>query len=165
MPAYSFEGFTPVVDARAFVHPLAVLIGDVRVGPDCYVAPGASLRGDFGRIILGAGSNVQDNCVLHSFPGQDVLLEEGSHVGHGAVLHGREFSLLLQRLGEGPARVHVDIHTDDLAAETYRLERLGAERVQRVHRWQVMRDPAGLLFCVVPDPPGTLDEGNARRWE
>lgn len=84
---------------------------------------------------------------------------------HGAVLHGREFSLLLQRLGEGPARVHVDIHTDDLAAETYRLERLGAERVQRVHRWQVMRDPAGLLFCVVPDPPGTLDEGNARRWE
>jgi phenylacetic acid degradation protein len=88
MPAYSFEGFTPVVDARAFVHPLAVLIGDVRVGPDCYVAPGASLRGDFGRIIVGAGSNVQDNCVLHSFPGKDVLLEEGAHVGHGAVLHG-----------------------------------------------------------------------------
>ncbi|HUL47625.1 MAG TPA: transferase hexapeptide repeat family protein [Steroidobacteraceae bacterium] len=88
MPAYSFEGFTPVVDARAFVHPLAVLIGDVRVGPDCYVGPGASLRGDFGRILVGAGSNVQDNCVLHSFPGKDVLLEEGSHVGHGAVLHG-----------------------------------------------------------------------------
>jgi phenylacetic acid degradation protein len=86
MPAYSFEGFTPVVDARAFVHPLAVLIGDVSVGPDCYVAPGASLRGDFGRIILGAGSNVQDNCVLHSFPGKDVLLEEGSHVGHGALI-------------------------------------------------------------------------------
>lgn len=88
MPAYSFEGFTPVVEARAFVHPLAVLIGDVRVGAGCYVAPGASLRGDFGRIILGAGSNVQDNCVLHSFPGQDVLLEEDAHVGHGAVLHG-----------------------------------------------------------------------------
>ena len=88
MPAYSFEGFTPVVDARAFVHPLAVLIGDVTVGPGCYVAPGASLRGDFGRILIGAGSNVQDNCVLHSFPGKDVRLEEGSHVGHGAVLHG-----------------------------------------------------------------------------
>ena len=88
MPAYSFEGFTPVVDARAFVHPLAVLIGDVTVSADCYVAPGASLRGDFGRILVGAGSNVQDNCVLHSFPGKDVLLEEGSHVGHGAVLHG-----------------------------------------------------------------------------
>jgi phenylacetic acid degradation protein len=88
MAIYSLEGLIPVVDPSAFVHPQAVLIGDVSVGPDCYVAPGASLRGDFGRIILGAGSNVQDNCVLHSFPGQDVLLEEGSHVGHGAVLHG-----------------------------------------------------------------------------
>ena len=88
MAVYAFEGFTPVVDPRAFVHPLAVLIGDVLVGPNCYVAPGASLRGDFGRILLGAGSNVQDNCVLHSFPGQDVRLEEDSHVGHGAVLHG-----------------------------------------------------------------------------
>jgi phenylacetic acid degradation protein len=88
VPAYTFEGFTPVVDRQAFVHPLAVLIGDVHVGPKCYVAPGASLRGDFGRIVLGAGSNVQDNCVLHSFPGQDVRLEEDAHVGHGAVLHG-----------------------------------------------------------------------------
>lgn len=88
MAVYAFEGFTPVVDPRAFVHPLAVLIGDVLVGPHCYVAPGASLRGDFGRILLGAGSNVQDNCVLHSFPGQDVRLEEDGHVGHGAVLHG-----------------------------------------------------------------------------
>ncbi len=88
MAVYAFEGFTPVIDPRAFVHPLAVLIGDVLVGPSCYVAPGASLRGDFGRILLGAGSNVQDNCVLHSFPGQDVRLEEESHVGHGAVLHG-----------------------------------------------------------------------------
>ncbi len=88
MPCYAFEGFTPVVDRQAFVHPLAVLIGDVTVGPRCYVAPGASLRGDFGRIVLSAGCNVQDNCVLHSFPGQDVLLEPESHVGHGAVLHG-----------------------------------------------------------------------------
>jgi hypothetical protein len=83
----------------------------------------------------------------------------------GAELHGRDFTLLLQRLGEGPARVHVDIHTDDLAAEVDRLGRLGAEQVQRVNSWQVMRDPAGLLFCVVPDPPGTLNEDNARRWE
>ncbi|HVP32237.1 MAG TPA: transferase hexapeptide repeat family protein [Steroidobacteraceae bacterium] len=88
MPCYAFEGFTPVVDARAFVHPLAVLIGDVSVAAECYVAPGASLRGDFGRIVLGTGSNVQDNCVLHSFPGEDVLLEADAHVGHGAVLHG-----------------------------------------------------------------------------
>jgi phenylacetic acid degradation protein len=88
MPAYAFEGFIPVVDPRAFVHPLAVLIGDVRIAEGCYVAPGASLRGDFGGIILGAGSNVQDNCVLHSFPGRDVLLEGEAHIGHGAVLHG-----------------------------------------------------------------------------
>jgi phenylacetic acid degradation protein len=65
-----------------------VLIGDVLVGGGCYVGPGASLRGDFGRIVLGAGSNVQDCCVLHSFPAKDTLLEEESHVGHGAVLHG-----------------------------------------------------------------------------
>jgi Glyoxalase-like domain len=73
--------------------------------------------------------------------------------------------LLVQRVGEGTARVHMDIHTDDLAAEVDRLERLGAERVQRVHSWWVMRDPAGLLFCVIPDPIGTLDERNAHRWE
>jgi hypothetical protein len=84
---------------------------------------------------------------------------------HGAPLHGQEFWLLLQRLGEGPARVHLDIHTDDLDAEVARLERLGAQRVQRVQAWQLMRDPAGLLFCVVPDPPGTLTEATARRWE
>jgi hypothetical protein len=84
---------------------------------------------------------------------------------HGAELLGQDFGLLVQRLGDGPARVHLDIHTDDLAAEVDRLERLGAERVQLVHSWQVMRDPAGLLFCVVPDPPGTLNEDNAHRWE
>jgi Glyoxalase-like domain len=84
---------------------------------------------------------------------------------HGAALHGQDFCLLTQRLGEGPARVHLDIHTDDLDAEVDRLERLGAERVQRVHSWQVMRDPAGLLFCVIPSPSGALNEDNARRWE
>jgi hypothetical protein len=84
---------------------------------------------------------------------------------HGAALHGQNFWLLTQRLGEGTARVHVDIHTDDLAAEVDRLERLGAERVQGVHSWWVMRDPAGLLFCVIPDPVGTLNDRNAHRWE
>ena len=84
---------------------------------------------------------------------------------HGATLHGQDFWLLMQRLGEGTARVHVDIHTDDLAAEVDRLERLGAERVELAHSWWVMRDPAGLLFCVIPDPVGTLDDRNARRWE
>jgi hypothetical protein len=84
---------------------------------------------------------------------------------HGAGLHGQEFWLLVQRLEDGPGRVHIDIHTDDLAAEVARLERLGAERVQQVHSWQVMRDPPGLLFCVIPEPRGSLSESNAQRWE
>jgi phenylacetic acid degradation protein len=88
MAAYSLDGLIPVVDVTAFVHPHATLIGDVIVGPGCYVGPGASLRGDFGRIVLSAGCNVQDCCVLHSFPAHETLLEIEAHVGHGAVLHG-----------------------------------------------------------------------------
>ena len=85
---YSIDGIVPVVDARAFVHETAVLIGDVIVGPGCYVGPNASLRGDFGRIILQEGSNLQDTCVMHSFPRLDAIVETDGHVGHGAVLHG-----------------------------------------------------------------------------
>jgi phenylacetic acid degradation protein len=88
MPVYSLDGIIPVVDPAAFVHPQAVLIGDVIVGARCYIGPGASLRGDIGRIIIAPGSNVQDNCVVHTFPDKDVILEEGAHIGHGAVLHG-----------------------------------------------------------------------------
>ena len=88
MPAYSLEGVVPVVDPSSFVHPMATLIGDVIVGPRCYIGPGASLRGDMGRIVIGAGSNVQDNCVVHTFPGKEVRLDEDSHIGHCAVLHG-----------------------------------------------------------------------------
>jgi len=72
---YSLDGLIPVVDASAFVHPQATLIGDVIVGPGCYVGPGASLRGDFGRIVLNAGCNVQDCCVLHSFPAHETRLK------------------------------------------------------------------------------------------
>ena len=88
MPSYSIDGVIPVVDTSAYVHPAAVLIGDVVVGPDCYVGPGACLRGDFGRIILKSGANVQDTCVIHGFPSQDTVVEENGHIGHGAVLHG-----------------------------------------------------------------------------
>jgi phenylacetic acid degradation protein len=88
MPCYAIDGIAPVVDPTAYVHPTAALIGDVFVGPGCYVGPCASLRADFGRIELRAGANVQDTCVLHSFPNQDVLVEENGHIGHGAVLHG-----------------------------------------------------------------------------
>ena len=88
MPCYEIDGIRPVVDPTAFVHPSAILIGDVIVGARCYVGPGASLRGDFGRIVLRAGSNVQDTCVMHGFPGTDTVIEEDGHVGHGAVVHG-----------------------------------------------------------------------------
>ena len=87
MPCYSIDGLTPVIDPSAFVHPTAVLIGDVIVGPGCYVGPCASLRADFGRIVLRAGSNVQDTCVVHGFPFADTVVEEDGHIGHGAVLH------------------------------------------------------------------------------
>jgi len=88
MPCYEIDGLIPVVHPTAFVHPTAILIGDVIVGPGCYVGPAASLRGDFGRLILEAGSNLQDTCVMHGFPGTDTVLEADGHVGHGAVLHG-----------------------------------------------------------------------------
>lgn len=88
MPVYSFESFIPVVDPTAYVHPTAVLIGDVIVGAGCYVGPGASLRGDFGTVILEPGSNIQDNCVMHSFPGAEARVEADGHIGHGAILHG-----------------------------------------------------------------------------
>lgn len=87
MPCYAIEGVTPVVDPSAYVHPTAVLIGDVVIGPDCYVGPCASLRGDFGRIVLQRGANVQDTCVVHGFPSADTVVEENGHIGHGAVLH------------------------------------------------------------------------------
>ena len=88
MPCYAIDGVIPVVDPSAHVHPTAVLIGDVIVGPECYVGPCASLRGDFGRIRLERGANVQDTCVIHGFPKTDTVVAENGHVGHGAVLHG-----------------------------------------------------------------------------
>jgi phenylacetic acid degradation protein len=88
MTAYSIDGVIPVVDPSAFVHPTAVLIGDVIIGPGCYVGPLASLRGDFGRVSVGPGANVQDGCVLHCFPGREVTVGQDGHIGHGAVLHG-----------------------------------------------------------------------------
>lgn len=84
---------------------------------------------------------------------------------HGANLHGHDLGLLVQRIGDSQARMHVDIHTDDLEAEVARLEALGAKREFQVHAWWILSDPAGLLFCVVPDPPGTLTDENAQRWD
>ncbi len=88
LTVYSIDGVVPVVDPTAFVHPSAVLIGDVIVGPGCYIGPAACLRGDFGHIEVRAGANIQDTCVLHGYPGLGTVVEEDGHVGHGAVLHG-----------------------------------------------------------------------------
>jgi phenylacetic acid degradation protein len=88
LTVYSLDGVVPVVDPTAFVHPSAVLIGDVIVGPGCYIGPAACLRGDFGHIEVRAGANIQDTCVLHGYPGLGTVVEEDGHIGHGAVLHG-----------------------------------------------------------------------------
>jgi predicted enzyme related to lactoylglutathione lyase len=98
--------------------------------------------------------------------GKDLTREERHPEYHGTRLpHAGPMGLLVQRLGAGSARVHLDFHTDDLAAEVARLERLGARQEQRVQGWVVMRDPAGLLFCVVPERPGSLDDTNSQRWD
>jgi phenylacetic acid degradation protein len=84
---YAIDGLIPVVHPASFVHPAAVLIGDVVIGADCYIGPCASLRGDFGRIIIGQGVNIQDNCTVHGFPDRDTVIEDHGHIGHGAILH------------------------------------------------------------------------------
>lgn len=85
---YSFKGFQPVVHPSAFVHPQAAVTGNVIIGKDCYIGPGAALRGDWGGIVLEDGCNIQENCTIHMFPGVTVRLQEGAHIGHGAIIHG-----------------------------------------------------------------------------
>lgn len=85
---YSFKGSRPVVHKSSFVHPQAAVTGNVIIGKKCYIGPGAALRGDWGQIILEDGCNVQENCTIHMFPGVTVLLKEGAHIGHGAIIHG-----------------------------------------------------------------------------
>ncbi|MBV7269319.1 acyltransferase [Winogradskyella luteola] len=85
---YSFKGYTPVVHESSFVHPLAAVTGNVIIGKNCYIGPGAAIRGDWGQIILEDGVNVQENCTVHMFPGKSITLKESAHVGHGAIIHG-----------------------------------------------------------------------------
>lgn len=85
---YEFDGYKPVIDPSSFVHKEATIIGNVIIGKNVYIGPGASLRGDWGRITIENGCNVQDNCIIHIFPGKDVLLQENAHIGHGAIIHG-----------------------------------------------------------------------------
>ncbi|MEZ5534858.1 MAG: phenylacetic acid degradation protein PaaY [Thiolinea sp.] len=88
MPFYAIDNIRPVVHPDSYVHPTATLIGDVIIGAGCYIGPSAVIRGDFGRIIMEQGCNLQDTCVVHGFPGTDTLIEEDGHIGHGAVIHG-----------------------------------------------------------------------------
>lgn len=85
---FEFNGFRPVIDATAYIHPNATVTGNVIIGRDVYIGPGAALRGDWGEIIIEDGCNVQENCTVHMFPGVTVILKQGAHVGHGAVIHG-----------------------------------------------------------------------------
>ena len=85
---YSFQGFTPIVHPSSFVHPQAAVTGNVTIGKDVYIGPGAAIRGDWGGIIIKDGCNVQENCTIHMFPGVTVVLEEMAHIGHGAIIHG-----------------------------------------------------------------------------
>ena len=85
---YSFKDFIPVVHESSFVHPLAAVTGNVIIGKNCYIGPGAAIRGDWGQIILEDGVNVQENCTIHMFPGKSMTLKESAHVGHGAIIHG-----------------------------------------------------------------------------
>src|SRR5689334_23349382 len=85
---YSFKGFIPVIHESSFVHPQAAITGNVTIGENVYIGPGAALRGDWGCIVVEDGCNVQENCTIHMFPGIRVLLKEGAHIGHGAIIHG-----------------------------------------------------------------------------
>lgn len=112
-----------------------------------------------------AGDHDREIAFWSAATGQPLTQLDSHAEYHRAELAGQAIGLLIQRLGHGSGRVHLDIHTDDLDAEVSRLENLGAVRIQQVHSWWIMRDPAGLLFCVVPEPAGSLNGDNAQRWE
>lgn len=85
---YEFKGYKPVVDESAFIHPQAAVTGNVIIGKDVYIGPGAAIRGDWGKIVIEDGCNVQENCTIHMFPAVTVTLKESAHIGHGAIIHG-----------------------------------------------------------------------------
>jgi phenylacetic acid degradation protein len=83
-----FNNFIPVIHESSFIHPHATITGNVIIGKDCYIGPGAAIRGDWGQVLIEDGCNVQENCTIHMFPGVTVVLKEGAHIGHGAIIHG-----------------------------------------------------------------------------
>jgi len=88
MAIYSYKGYKPVIHESAYIHPLSAVTGNVIIGKNVYIGPGAAIRGDWGKIVIEDGCNVQENCTIHMFPGTTVFLEAGAHVGHGAIIHG-----------------------------------------------------------------------------
>ena len=129
---YAFDDFIPVVHEIAFVHPQAAVTGNVIIGRDVYVGPGAAIRGDWGGIVIEDGCNVQENCTIHMFPGVTVVLEEGAHIGHGAVVHGA-------RIGAN-ALIGMNAVIMDNAHRRRRLRRRRA--LLRAHRHPRPRDDA-----------------------
>jgi hypothetical protein len=119
------------------------------------------------KVVIDVPAGVHDAEVAFWAGASGAALEAGLRYPeyHGGRVPGTDLDLLTQRLDEGEPRVHLDIHTDDVGAEVARLEGLGARRVREVNGWWIMADPAGLPFCVLPDPPGSLNEENARRWD
>jgi len=87
---YQFNNIKPVIDTSSFIHPFATVTGHVIIGKDVYVGPGAAIRGDWGRIVIEDGCNVQENCTIHMFPGITIILQESTHIGHGAIVHGAQ---------------------------------------------------------------------------
>ena len=85
---FAFDGIIPVIHETAFVHPNAAVTGNVIIGRDVYIGPGAAIRGDWGGVVIEDGCNVQENCTIHMFPGVTVVLERSAHIGHGAIIHG-----------------------------------------------------------------------------
>ena len=90
---YEFNGFIPVIHESSFVHPLAAITGNVIIGKNVYIGPGAAIRGDWGEICIEDGCNIQENCTIHMFPGKTMILKAGAHIGHGAIIHGANIGL------------------------------------------------------------------------
>ena len=157
MPLYEFEGKKPVIQKGAFVHPDAVLIGEVEVGNGCYVGAGAVLRGDIGGVIIGKGSNVQENCVIHTFPNKRTILHPDAHIGHGCILHGCEIcSNVLVGMGS--------VIADDVKINSNTL--IGARSVvlfgQEIEKNSVvMGSPAKVVKKIRPEQLEQIAEGLA----
>jgi phenylacetic acid degradation protein len=116
MPCYAYQGIVPVVDPASYVHPLASLIGDVIVGPGCFIAPGASLRGDFGRIVVEGDSSIQDNVTVHASADGDTVIGRGATIGHGAIIHGARIGANALVGMNAVVLDHADIGAENLVA-------------------------------------------------